>query len=127
MTAHWLAFGPYDCPQNAPYARTNHAQLVEQPAGFFHRRDLSHWVDVDGVTPERALLNDLIATMEAIARLYDKPGDLTDEEDALTSKLEDRRSALEDALQRAVSEKLGLDYAVLWHAITPSGPIPKLP
>lgn len=124
---HYVAFGPYEHPQTAPdNARAAWVQLVEQPEGFFHNRSLSHWVDTAGVTPERALLNDLIATMEAIARLYDK-GDLTDEEDALTSKLEDRRTALENALQRAVSEKLGLDYAVLWHAITPSGPVPKLP
>lgn len=127
MTAHYLAFGPYDQPQVARGTDRNTVQLVEGPAGFFHRRDNPHWVDQAGVTPERALLNDLVATMEAIQRLYSKCSELTDEEDALLSKLDARRFALEDALQRAVTEKLGLDYAVLWHAITPSGPIPKLP
>lgn len=128
MSRHYLAFGPYDQPQEPPqFSRANTVQLVEQPDGFFHLRSMPHWVDTAGVTPERALLNDLVATMEAIARLYGQPGDLTEEEDRLTSKLEDRRSALETALQQAVAEKLGIDYAVLWHAITPSGPIPKLP
>jgi hypothetical protein len=78
------------------------------------------------LTPAAVALNDLIATMEAIQRLYDK-APLSEAEDSRLCTLEDRRSGLERQLQREVSEKLGIDYALLWHAVTPTGPIPKLP
>jgi len=47
-------------------------------------------------------------------------------EDGRLSVLEDRRTSLEKTLQQEVKDKLGVDYAVLWHAVTPSGPVPKL-
>jgi regulator of sigma D len=79
------------------------------------------------VSPAATVLNDLVATMQAIKNLYDKPGELTDTQDRQLSMLDNRRFALEDQLQQMVKDTLGVDYAVLWHAVTPSGPIPKLP
>jgi len=34
---HFLAYGPYNVPQNVPHGRTNHVQLVEQEDGTFVR------------------------------------------------------------------------------------------
>jgi hypothetical protein len=81
------------------------------------------------VTPARAALHDLIATMQAIENAYEKSRvrSLSEVEDAQLAKLEDRRSALERQLQAMVQEQMGIDYAVLWHAVTPTGPVPKLP
>ncbi len=72
------------------------------------------------MTPTAIALNDLVQTMEAIDRLYDKP-ELNDLQDRVLSTLEDRRSSLETQLQQLVGEQLGVDYGVLWHAVTPSG------
>lgn len=90
---------------------------------------------MSAVTPSRAALHDLIVTMQAIVdlqergrKLFAETGrDLPDADDQRLSKLEERREALEAQLVREVQEKLGIDYAVLWHAVTPSGPIPRLP
>lgn len=81
------------------------------------------------VTPARAALHDLIATMQQLANLQarTKGRDLNEAEDRLYAQLEKRIGGLERQLQREVQERLGVDYAVLWHAVTPSGPIPKLP
>jgi hypothetical protein len=81
------------------------------------------------VTPARAALHDLIATMQAQANWYErvKHRDATDEELRQMDKLDERQAALERQLQQEVKDKLGIDYATLWHAVTPSGPIPKLP
>lgn len=80
------------------------------------------------VTTASAALHDLILTMQAIDRLYDfgRQRELTDAEDQRLSQLDERRDGLERQLQREVADKLGVDYAVLWHAITPSGPVPDL-
>jgi hypothetical protein len=74
------------------------------------------------VTPARAALHDLIATMAAVDRLYEtvRGRDPTDTEDRQLSALEDRRGALERQLQQMVHDQLGIDYAQLWHAVTPS-------
>lgn len=79
------------------------------------------------VTPAAAALNDLVATMQAIATMYGKPDELTNTQDRQLSALENRRTALEHQLEAMVKDQLGVDYAVLWHAVTPSGPVPKLP
>jgi uncharacterized protein Yka (UPF0111/DUF47 family) len=80
------------------------------------------------VTTASAALNELVQTMRLVDQLYDKVRgrDPTDEEDRLISQLERRQDALERQLQAEVMERLGVDYAVLWHAVTPSGPVPKL-
>lgn len=80
------------------------------------------------VTAASAALHDLVQTMQAIDRLYDfgHLRQLTDTEDQRLSMLSERRDALERQLQREVADKLGVDYAVLWHAVTPSGPVPDL-
>lgn len=78
------------------------------------------------VTTASAALHDLVQTMRAIDRLYDfgRVRELTDAEDQRLAALDDRRNALERQLQQEVKDKLGVDYTVLWHAVTPSGPIP---
>lgn len=80
------------------------------------------------VTAASAALHDLIQTLQAIDRLYDtaRHRELSDAEDRKLSALDNRRDGLEAQLQREVTEKLGIDYVVLWHAVTPSGPIPNL-
>lgn len=80
------------------------------------------------VTAASAALHDLVQTMQAIDRLYDfgRVRQLTDAEDRRLSTLDERRDALERQLQAEVADKLGVDYAVLWHAVTPSGPVPNL-
>ena len=72
------------------------------------------------VTTASAALEELVRTMEAIDRLNDKRGDLTEAEDRRYARLEARRTALEQQLQREVKDKLGVDYGVLWNAVTPS-------
>jgi hypothetical protein len=119
---HYIASGPYDVPQNAPHYMRNSVQLVEVGNGLFRQLGTGA-----GISPAAAVLNDLVATMQAIKNLYDKPGELTDTQDRQLSMLDNRRFALEDQLQQMVKDTLGVDYAVLWHAVTPSGPIPKLP
>ena len=78
------------------------------------------------VTTASAALHDLVETMKAIDRLYDRSRirRLSLQEDERLSQLERRRDGLEDQLKREVREKLGIDYVVLWHAITPSEPAP---
>jgi hypothetical protein len=78
------------------------------------------------MTPARAALHDLIATMQAIANAYSAAGrrqwtgELTADEMAKLDKLEARQHALEQQLQQMVQEQLGVDYATLWHAVTPT-------
>ena len=72
------------------------------------------------VTTASAALQELVGTLKAIDRLYDKRGDLSDAEDQQLSALEKRKDGLEEQLKREVKDKLGVDYFVLWHAITPS-------
>lgn len=80
------------------------------------------------VTAASAALHDLVQTMQAIDRLYDtgRARELTASEDRKLAALNNRRDALERQLQDEVADKLGVDYGVLWHAVTPSGPVPKL-
>lgn len=82
-------------------------------------------------TPASIALNDLVATMAAIDRLYDvrtkQHRELTDDEDRRLSALDNRRAALEDQLEKIVRAELGVDYFTLWHAVTPTsrkGPRP---
>ncbi len=70
-------------------------------------------------TPASIALADLVQTMAAIDRAYDKR-QLTDAEDIQLSKLDDRRNSLERQLVQMVSDQLGIDYGVLWHAVTPT-------
>lgn len=79
------------------------------------------------VTPARAALHDLIATMQAIATLQSSPRPFSEAVHAQFDKLEARQAALEKQLQDMVQEQLGVDYATLWHAVTPTGTPPKLP
>lgn len=72
------------------------------------------------VTNARAALHDLVETMAAIDRLYQKSGTLTEAEDRRLCQLEDRRLGLERQLIREVKEGLGIDYGVLWNAVTPT-------
>lgn len=72
------------------------------------------------VTPARAALHDLIATMQAITNLYSRDGDVTDEQSRQLDKLEARQASLEQQLIDMVREQLGVDYATLWHAVTPT-------
>ena len=75
------------------------------------------------VTTASAALNELVQTMEVLAGLYDllhrQQRDPTPQEDTRLSQLERRREALERQLQQIVTEQLGVDYGVLWHAVTP--------
>lgn len=73
------------------------------------------------VTTASAALNELVQTMGALVRLYDdvRGRDPTNAEDSRLSQLEERRSALEAQLRREVTDKLGVDYAVLWNAVQP--------
>jgi hypothetical protein len=79
------------------------------------------------VTAASAALTELVQTMTALDRLYDdvRGRDPTDAEDKRLSHLERRREGLERQLQAEVKDKLGVDYGVLWHAVTPSGPLRK--
>ena len=78
------------------------------------------------VTPASIALSDLVATMTQIDRLYSKPGvEVSDKDSKLIDQLEARRDALERQLQDEVRTKLGVDYAVLWLAVTPDT-TPKL-
>jgi len=75
------------------------------------------------VTTASAALTELVQTMHALDRLYDtvRGRDPTAAEDMRLSVLERRRDGLERQLEAEVKDKLGVDYAVLWHAVTPSG------
>lgn len=79
------------------------------------------------VTTASAALHDLVQTMQAIDRLYDsaRHRELTATEDRKLSALENRRAGLERQLQAEVMDKLGVDYFVLWHAVTPTAPAAK--
>ena len=80
------------------------------------------------VTPASAALFDLVETLKKLDRLIDirptQQRDLTPAEDRQYGQLEERREALERQLHTEVRDKLGIDYGVLWHAVTPSGPAP---
>jgi hypothetical protein len=77
------------------------------------------------VTTASAALAELVQTMTALAELYERVRgrEPTDAEDRLLSQLELRRDGLERQLEQEVRDKLGVDYGVLWHAVTPSGPV----
>ena len=80
------------------------------------------------VTAASAALHDLVQTMRAIDRLQQvgRVRELTEAEDTRLTQLDNRRDGLERQLQAEVADKLGVDYVVLWHAVTPSGPVPDL-
>lgn len=81
--------------------------------------DLSK-VHVGTPTPCSIAIVDLIQTTE---RIYGEGGllnlgrDLTDEEDKLSTKLEDRKSALEEQIKRIVREQLGVEWDILYLAL----------
>jgi benzoyl-CoA reductase/2-hydroxyglutaryl-CoA dehydratase subunit BcrC/BadD/HgdB len=71
------------------------------------------------VTPASIALTDLVATMTQLDKLMDQRP-FTDRVDRLISELEARRTSLEQQLMDEVRTKLGVDYGILWMAVTPT-------
>jgi hypothetical protein len=81
-------------------------------SGRFGSLDLTK-VAVGQPTTCSVALTELILALVSLDDLQSLSRDLSEREDQLYSRLEERRSALEDQIKREVADKLGVDWEIL--------------